>query len=70
MQDKIIELETKYSYQEDLLSQLNREVIRQQRQIDELLREIKLLKEQFDELLGRDSKQVVSEYTDEKPPHY
>ena len=54
MQEKIIELETKFSYQEDMLQQLNDEVIRQQRQLEGAIGEIRELRQQFSDLLARE----------------
>lgn len=68
MEEKLIELETKISYQEDLLSDLNDIVIKQQRQVDELLREMSALKEQLQEAIERSPGQ--GEQVQEKPPHY
>ena len=70
MQQKLIELETKFSFQEDLLQELNEVVIRQQRQLDELLREMSALKDQLGEMAGRESKHEESEQQHELPPHY
>ena len=53
MEEKLVELETKFSYQEDLLSALNEVVIRQQRQLDELLRQMSAVKEQLQEAIER-----------------
>ena len=36
MEEKLIDLETKFSFQEDLLNELNNVVANQQKQIDEL----------------------------------
>lgn len=69
MEEKLIELETKFSYQEDLLSELNRVVIAQQRQLDELLREVHLIRDQLHEAMEGDTGQQAVE-ADEKPPHY
>ena len=41
--DRIIELETKLSYQEDTITQLNDVVCRQQNQIDEINKKCELL---------------------------
>ncbi|MCH7815202.1 MAG: SlyX family protein [Proteobacteria bacterium] len=70
MQDKIIELETKYSFQEDLLQELNQEVYRQRLQLDEVVREFGILKAQLAELLTQDAKLNKIDQSDEKPPHY
>ncbi len=69
MEDKLIELETKISYQEDLLADLNQIVVKQQRQLDELLRELSAIKEQLQESIERGSEQGELAQ-DEKPPHY
>lgn len=69
MDEKLIELETKFSYQEDLLADLNEIVVKQQRQLDELLRELAALKDQLSEAIERGPAQTVGTQ-DEKPPHY
>ncbi len=69
MEEKLIELETKFSYQEDLLSGLNQTVILQQRQIDKLLRELTLVKDQLQEAIEHDAAPQIQQQ-DEKPPHY
>lgn len=68
MEEKLIELETKFSYQEDLLAELNSIVARQQRQLDEVLRELAAVKEQLREATLRGPAQ--GEVGQEKPPHY
>lgn len=70
MIEKIIELETKFSFQEDMLAALNGEVVRQQRQIGDLLRELTVIKLQMAELIGRDSKPASDGNEHEVPPHY
>ena len=69
MEEKLIELETKFSYQEDLLSDLNAIVARQQRQLDELISEMSGLKEQLQDAAGRGPAGGPEEQI-EKPPHY
>lgn len=69
MEEKLVELETKFSFQEDLLADLNDIVIKQQRQLDELLRELTVIKEQLQEAEERDAGQGEREQ-DERPPHY
>ena len=69
MEEKLIELETKFSYQEDLLSGLNTIVARQQRQLDELINEMSAIKEQLQGALER-GPAVGQAEQDEKPPHY
>ncbi len=66
-EDRIIELETKVSYQEDLLQDLNRLVATQQHQIDQLTTLSKTLSNQLKEAM----QSIQSESNvDEKPPHY
>ena len=69
MEEKLIELETKFSYQEDLLSDLNEIVAKQQRQLDELVTEIFGIKQQLQDAAERGSAEGHEEQ-DEKPPHY
>ncbi|MBL6905278.1 SlyX family protein [Gammaproteobacteria bacterium] len=70
MEEKLVELETKFSYQEDLLSALNEVVIRQQRQLDELLRQMSAVKEQLQEAIERVPGEGGELDQNEKPPHY
>lgn len=70
MQEKIVELETKFSFQEDLLADLNDEVVRQQRQITELVREVTMLKLQLAEIIDREMKPAPDGSSHEVPPHY
>jgi len=67
LEQRIIELETKLSFQEDLLHELNSYVIKQQAQIDKLNALCNLLKDQYKELL-LSLPDVAS--GDEVPPHY
>jgi len=69
MEEKLIELETKFSYQEDLLSDLNAIVARQQRQLDELVSEMSGIKEQLQDATERGPVGGQEEQI-EKPPHY
>ena len=69
MEEKLIELEIKFSYQEDLLSDLNAIVARQQRQLDELISEISGIKEQLQDATERGAAGGQEEQI-EKPPHY
>ena len=70
VQEKIIDLQTRFSFQEDVLSQLNDEVVRQQRQITELVRELAAIKQQMAELSDRESKTASANEAHEVPPHY
>ncbi|MBL4580936.1 MAG: SlyX family protein [Gammaproteobacteria bacterium] len=69
MEEKLIELETKFSYQEDLLLDLNAIVTRQQLQLDELISEISEIKGQLQDSLERGSG-GAQEGQIEMPPHY
>ncbi len=64
---RIIELETKLSFQEDLLQELNSHVITQQADIDKLTELCKLLKDQYKEIV---SSLPDAASGDEVPPHY
>lgn len=67
LEQQIIELETKLSFQEDLLHELNSHVIKQQAQIDNLNALCNLLKDQYKELFLSLPDAAVR---DEVPPHY
>ncbi|MBT8125816.1 MAG: SlyX family protein [Gammaproteobacteria bacterium] len=64
---RIIELETKLSFQEDILQELNSHVITQQADIDKLTELCKLLKDQYKEIV---SSLPDAASGDEVPPHY
>jgi|TARA_B100000902_G_scaffold29365_1_gene35275 SlyX protein len=64
--DHLVKIETKLSYQEDLLDQLNSIIIRQQKEIDSLKRELLLLQEKITTI--NESTENVD--MDERPPHY
>lgn len=70
MEDKLIELESKFSFQEDLLLELNQVVIRQQNQLDEMVREMSGLKQQIEEVAVRGLSSEESTQQNEQPPHY
>ena len=69
MEEMLVELQTKFSFQEDLLEELNIVVTLQQKQIDDLRREVKLFTEQKAEILASVN-QLGGGEQDEKPPHY
>ena len=70
MDDKrLTELETRYSFQEDLLQELNQTMVRQQRQLDELQRALLLLQGHVVELLEKQDP-AETDPAMEKPPHY
>ena len=70
MDEKIIELETKFSFQEELLRELNESVINQQRQLEEMRHDIVRLQNQLSEVVDAQSAQISQTANDEKPPHY
>ena len=64
--DHLVAIETKLSYQEDLLDQLNSIIIRQQKEIDSLKRELLLLQEKITTI----NESTENTDMDERPPHY
>jgi SlyX protein len=66
MDERLERIETKVSFSEDLLEELNMTVYRQQKQIDRLREQIQLLTEQLGDM--RSSRQ--GSLRDEIPPHY
>lgn len=66
-ENRIIELEIKQAYQEDLIQALNQVVVDQQKQIGKLEETCKLLNDKIKSLAftGREPDSV-----DERPPHY
>jgi SlyX protein len=65
--DRIIELEIKVAYQEDLLQLLNNIVSQQQQQIDRITATCSLLNDRIKSLSTEGS---AGENVDETPPHY
>lgn len=63
---RLMELEIKASYAEDLLEQLNQTIYRQQQQIDLLLREVGGLRQQLPE----GTTPALRSLRDDLPPHY
>jgi len=66
-EDRIIELEIKAAYQDDLLQSLNQIVSEQQQQIDRLSATCSLLNDRIKSLSTEGSS---GESVDEIPPHY
>lgn len=66
MEERLVRIETKLSFSEDLLDELNRTVYRQQQQIDRMQQQIRHLHERLETL--RTS--AVRDPRDEIPPHY
>jgi len=64
---RLIDIETKLAYQEDLIQELNKIVHSQQLKLEELEEALKSLTLRYNSL----AEQNDSEYpVDEKPPHY
>lgn len=66
IEQRLIDLETKLSFSEDLVDQLNQTVFRQQQQIDLLAREVALLRQQAPE----GGAGMARNLRDDLPPHY
>jgi SlyX protein len=66
MESRIIELEIKASFAEDMLDELNRTVFRQQQQIDLLANEIRALRDQIRNAQPGEQRSL----RDDIPPHY
>ncbi|NOR72680.1 MAG: hypothetical protein GQ467_02230 [Mariprofundaceae bacterium] len=67
MEKRIIELETKLSYQDHTIQELNDVVTRQQKQIDALELRMKRIQ---DHLKATASSQLARPEEDVPPPHY
>ncbi len=67
LQARVMELEIKASYTDDLLEQLNLTIYRQQQQIDRLLDELRDLRRQVPEGGPAGG---ATHLRDELPPHY
>ena len=66
MEDRLIDLEVKAAYADDLLDQLSDQIYRQQQQIDLLLHELRLLRERLPEAGSAAPRNL----RDDIPPHY
>ncbi len=65
MNERILELEKRSAYQEQLLDDLNEVVVKQQQQIDRLEKDVCQMKQQMARKVSE-----VEDPHDEKPPHY
>ncbi|MDP3419457.1 MAG: SlyX family protein [Thiobacillus sp.] len=65
-ESRLVELETKLAFAEDLLDTLNQTVARQQGQIDSLQQQLRLLHQQIQDAAPEESRTP----RDEIPPHY
>ena len=66
MDEHIIRLETKISYQDSIIEDLNQTVIAQQRELERLSAAFQKFKEKVDELLEQSGESMP--FT--RPPHY
>ncbi|MEG2466810.1 MAG: SlyX family protein [Comamonas sp.] len=66
LEARVMDLEVKASYTDDLLEQLNMTIYRQQQQIDALINEVRQLRQQVPEGGHGGSGNL----RDELPPHY
>jgi len=66
LEARVMDLEVKASYADDLLEQLNMTIYRQQQQLDVLINEVRQLRQQVPE--GGQS--APRNLRDELPPHY
>jgi SlyX protein len=64
LEQRIVELEARYTEQQDMLEDLSEVLIRQQRAIDRLEAELSQLKKRVEE------PGLVDAKAEEKPPHY
>jgi len=67
MHTRLIELETKISYQDHIIGELNEVVTRQQQQIDRLEKAVKRLQAQ---LKQSDHAEIARPEDELPPPHY
>ena len=66
--NKLIELEEKISYLQNMLDELNMVIFRQGEKIEKLTSQIKKTNEKI--INQSESQPEQSEVTDDKPPHY
>lgn len=70
-QEQLIELQTQFAFQEDLLQALNEVVTMQQSQIDALQRELSLHRDKLTHVLENlPASGEGSSIEEERPPHY
>lgn len=66
-EQRLNDLEIRFSHQDDFLHQLNQVVVEQQKQIERLEKEVLDLKRNINQESGVDGKRTL---IDDKPPHY
>jgi SlyX protein len=67
LENRIIELETRLSYQDHVIQELNEVVVRQQDQIDSLIRDGRRIREHLKE---QNQTEVPRPEEEAPPPHY
>ncbi|RYZ95910.1 MAG: SlyX family protein [Moraxellaceae bacterium] len=67
--EELIELQTRLSYQEDTISQLNDVITKQDADITALQKQMRLLAQRLEEVIAGQG-YVDGESIDERPPHY
>jgi len=67
VEDRLIELETRVAFQDDLLHQLNEIVSRQSVELDSLILQVRRLQEQ---LQGMEPAHIKTQAEEVPPPHY
>jgi SlyX protein len=67
IENRLVDLEIKAGFTEDLLDQLNAQVYRQQQQIDALMGELRQLRDRLPESGGAAE---LRNLRDDIPPHY
>lgn len=70
LQDQLIELQTRVSYQDDTLAQLNDVITEQDSIIRILQKQMIALAKKHDEMNYSQEQQGTSNPADERPPHY
>ncbi|GAB5497949.1 MAG: SlyX family protein [Pseudohongiellaceae bacterium] len=70
MQERLDDLEAKFSFQEDTLQQLNEVIIQQRRMLDEVQQKVDWLEGQVADLLADKASAPALSGEGEKPPHY
>lgn len=69
--EQLIELQSQFAFQEELLRELDDVVTRQQTQIDAMERELRLHRDKLiDVLENLPEKEGAAASQDERPPHY
>ena len=70
IQEKVANLEMKFSFQEDLLQSLNETIVKQQKEIVHLAVELASLQERLHDVMLNKEDGIEFDVREEKPPHY